>query len=275
MPRESRRLGAAEVPAFLGVTFGLTWGLAAALLLFPEPFAAFGPMGPTNPLFVLAVYAPAIAAIALILMRAGGSGLAAFLARLGLWRCHPGWYAAIVLGIPLLAIAAAFLNGNPSPLAPPATSWTELAGLIGIMVVLGPVEELGWRGFLLPALQQRYTPIRAGLIVGVVWGIWHIPAFLIADTPQSGWAFAPYFVAVVSVSVIMTALFNASGGSLLLAMLMHFQLNNPLLPDGQPFDAAVYALAALAVVFVFRDTALNPQHAASDVMPNRPSAIGR
>ena len=81
--------------------------------------------------------------------------------------------------------------------------------------------------------------------------IWHLPAFLIGGTPQSGWDFAPFFVGGTAISIIMTALFNNSRGSLLLPFLLHFQMNNPIWPDAQPWDN--YLLAVLAIVIVWID----------------------
>ena len=123
---------------------------------------------------------------------------------------------------------------------------------VAFMFVLGPVEELGWRGVALPLLQQRYTPIWAGLILGVIWSIWHLPAFYLGGTPQSEWAFIPFLIAATAVCVIMTPLFNSSGGSLILPMLMHWQLNNPIFPDAQPHDTILFVAAAVVIVILNR-----------------------
>ena len=240
-----------SVLLFLAITFGLTWGLASALLLFPDTLTYwFGPLEMTNPLFLLAVYAPAIAAFTLIGREAGVSGCREFVRRLALWRCHWLWYLFIIAGIPLLMWLAALLKGPVDTV--PFDTWQAGLTALGITLIVGPVEEFGWRGVLLPLLQRRLAPIYAGLTLGVIWGIWHLPAFLLSGTPQSNWDILPYMVALLSISVIMTALFNASEGSLLLAVLVHYQLNNPLLPDGQPYDTLTFTLAALLVIWIYR-----------------------
>lgn len=61
------------------------------------------------------------------------------------------------------------------------------------------------------------------------------------------WGFLPFFAGSVACSVILTALFNHARGSLLLAMLFHFQMNNPLWPDAQPYDMAVYVAAGVLI----------------------------
>ncbi|EPX81056.1 Abortive infection protein [Litoreibacter arenae DSM 19593] len=115
------------------------------------------------------------------------------------------------------------------------------------------MEEFGWRGLALPLLQRKMAPIWAGLLLGIIWGAWHLPAFFLSGTPQSAWGISPFIIGSIAVSVILTPLFNASGGSILLAALFHFQLNNPLWPDAQPYDTIFFVLAAAIVVWVNRD----------------------
>jgi len=253
---------------FFAVSFGLTWGIAALWVLFPDALASlFGDIGYTNPLFILAVYAPAIAAFALVLRHGGLGGLARFLGRLLLWRCHGGWYAFVILGIPALMYAAAAIQGALGDVSMPFDPWYAALPALAIALLVGPIEEFGWRGLALPLLQRRYAPFQAGLLLGIVWAVWHIPAFLVGGTPQDGWSFVPYFIAVVAASIIITALFNDARGSLLLAALVHFQLNNPLWPDAQPYDALTFTLAAVAVVWIRRDAMFTLDHAATQVVP--------
>ena len=130
--------------------------------------------------------------------------------------------------------------------------WGPLLGLLVLRMLTGPVEEFGWRGVLQPLLQRRMAPIWAGLLVGIVWGVWHIPAFFLSGTPQSAWGIMPFFVGAIAVSLIITAMFNASRGSLLLPVLVHVQLNNPIWPDAQPYDTVFFvALAVLAVALTW------------------------
>ncbi len=107
-------------------------------------------------------------------------------------------------------------------------------------------------GLALPLLQRRYSPFWASLILGVVWAIWHAPAFALSGTPQSAWSFGPFFLGLISITVIMTALFNASGGSLLIAILYHLNIMNPIFPDAQPWDSYLLAIAAVVIVFINR-----------------------
>ena len=120
-------------------------------------------------------------------------------------------------------------------------------------LLLGPMgEEFGWRGLALPLLQRRCSPFWASLILGVVWAIWHAPAFLMSGTPQSAWSFGPFFLGLIAVAVILTPLFNASRGSLLIAILYHLNIMNPIFPDAQPWDSYLLAIAAAVIVFINR-----------------------
>ena len=99
-----------------------------------------------------------------------------------------------------------------------------------------------------------------------MWGLWHVPAFLLSGTPQSAWSFGPFFLGVLALPVLVTPMFNAARGSLLIPVLFHFQLNNPIWPDAQPWDTLAFALAAVVVVVVHRKTMLARQAGATDVV---------
>ena len=97
----------------------------------------------------------------------------------------------------------------------PFPSWREALPALALALFLGPIEEFGWRGFALPLLQRRFVPFWAGLILGVIWALWHLPSFLISGMPQAAWSAGPYFLGIVVLSVILTPMFNASRGSLM------------------------------------------------------------
>lgn len=237
---------------FLAITFGLTWGLAALLFLFYDTIVAiFGEVSPTNPLFILAVYSPGIAGVFLIWRQYGLKGLARFFQRLTLVQMPIAWWIFLILGIPLLAYSGAALAGSirePFPYFP----WYQVFPTIAMALFLGPIEEFGWRGVVQPLLQQKFAPFWSGLILGSIWGIWHIPSFFISGTPQSAWEFGPYFLGIVAIAIILTPLFNVSRGSLLIAALFHFQMMNPVFPDAQPWDIYLFVAAAIFLVWLNR-----------------------
>ena len=258
---------------FLAITFGWAWALIGILILFPDQVTSvFGELSAANPLFMLAVYAPALAAFVLVIKHAGIAGLRRFLSRLFLWRVHWSWYAFLLAGIPLLYYFGAALKGNLFTAPFPLSSWHDVIPALAFMLVLGPIEEFGWRGFALPLLQQRYAPIWAGLILGTIWGAWHLPAFFLSGVPQSAWPFLPFFIGSIAVGVIVTPLFNASGGSILLPLLFHWQLNNPVFPDAAPHDTVFFVMAAGVVVFANRTAMFRCDGAITEVIPRRSSA---
>lgn len=244
---------------FLVLSFGLTWGLAVVFVLFGEQVeSVFGPLSMANPLFLLAVYAPALVAFVLVIRDTGWGGLVRFLDRLLIWRVHPGWYLLAIFAPPVLMTLSAWLGGGLAEWSYPYTSVGALLAAFSLTLMAGPVEELGWRGLMLPLLQQRFSPVVAGLVLGLVWALWHVPAFLLSGTPQSGFDFLPFVVGTVSIALIMTMMFNATSGSLLLPVLMHFQLNNPLTPDGQPLDAVAFLVLAIGLIWFYRSSAFKP-----------------
>lgn len=254
--------------AYLLVSFGLCWSIVGLLLLFPDQLeSVFGPLGIGNPLFILAVYSPAIAAFGLVIRHGGPTGLRRFLSRLLLWRCHWGWYVYLILGIPLLFYGGAAMKGTLfDPL--PFDSAGELLMVFGLMLFLGPVEEFGWRGVALPLLQQRFAPFWAGLVLGLLWAIWHLPAFYLGGSPQSDWSFPAFLIGSTAAGVVLTPMFNAGRGSLLLPILYHWQLINPMLPDAQPHDTLMFVAAAIVVTWIHRDTMLRKgDHAVTAVIP--------
>ncbi len=257
---------------FFAITFGLAWSMIGLLILFPgQVESIFGELSASNPLFMLAVYSPAIAAFVLVTRVAGLSGLRRYLSRLLLWRVHWGWYLFLIVGVPILFFAGSVLKGNLADWEFPFTTWQATVAALGFMLVLGPIEEFGWRGLALPLLQRRFAPIWAGLILGVFWGLWHLPAFFLSGVPQSAWSFTPFLVGSIAIGVIVTPLFNSSRGSILLPLLLHWQLNNPIFPDAAPHDTAFFVLAAIVVTILNRRTMFDREEAVIEVIPLPPA----
>jgi membrane protease YdiL (CAAX protease family) len=225
----------------------------ALFMLFADQFTAiFGEMSATNPFFLLAVYAPGLSGIFLVWRHYGLKGVVSFFQRLTLWRAPVQWWLFLLLGIPAIVYAAAAINGTISDPFP-FSSWYLVFPALVQSLLLGPMgEEFGWRGLALPLLQRRLAPFWASIILGVVWAFWHAPAFFMSGTPQSAWSFGPFFLGLISITVILTPLFNASRGSLSIAILYHLNMMNPIFPDAQPWDNFLFAMAAAVIVFLNR-----------------------
>jgi membrane protease YdiL (CAAX protease family) len=255
---------------FVLISFGLAWGVLGLYLFLPEPMeAVFGRITGNHPLFFLAVYAPAIAAFVLVARYGGLPGLGRFLGRVSLWRCSRAWYAFLIVGIPLIFIGGSALNGNLFHQPFPFASVQGLILALVLAAIKGPIEEFGWRGLALPLLQRKLAPAWAGLVLGVVWGVWHTPAFLLGGTQQSEWSFAAFFAGCLAISVIATALFNRSRGSILLSAFFHFSLMNPIFPDAQPYDTYLLGVVATLVVWWNRKDMFSKDGAVRDVLSHQ------
>ncbi len=253
---------------FVVTTFAVTWGTVGFWILLPELAVAwFGEISGSHPAFFLATWGPAIAGVVVVFGYAGAAGLKHFFARLLLWRCPVGWALFLALGVPLVFVAGSLIKGGPN-LAPVLSEGLGVVFLAALLFLfLGPIEELGWRGVAQPLLQRHMAPIWAGLLIGATWGLWHLPAFYLSGTLQSGWSFTPFFIGNVALAVVVTPLFNAARGSILLPMLFHWQLINPIWPDAQPWDTWLFVGVAIVVVWANRATMFSRAGAAIDVAP--------
>jgi uncharacterized protein len=229
----------------------------------------FGQLTGNHPLFFLAVYAPAIAAFTLVARNGGIASLRRFLGRALLWRCSIIWYAFLLLGIPLIFYCGAALKGTLFEDPFPFDAIKSLFVALAFAAIKGPVEEFGWRGFALPLLQRKFAPFWASLILGGIWGFWHLLAFLLSGTQQSEWTFAPFFLGCIALSVIVTTLFNASQGSILLSVFFHFLVMNPIFPDAQPYDTYLFLGAGVLVVWFNRKAMFTKEAAIVEVIPRR------
>ncbi len=122
----------------------------------------------------------------------------------------------------------------------PILSWTfPVSVLASIFLDIGGVtEETGWRGFALPLLQTRMTPLAATIIIGTMWGVWHFPArpdILAGDYGLWGGALllAILVVRFVILSVVMTYFYNRVGGSTIIAIAMHGLHNDSVFLQGR------------------------------------------
>ena len=171
---------------FLLIAFGLAWGILALFIFLPDRMTALvGELTGEHPLFFLAVWSPGIAAFLIVAFRGGAGGLRRYLGRMLLWRCSKAWWVFLLLGIPLFFYGGSALKGNLFTEPLPFASFQALMAVLLLTAIKGPVEEFGWRGVALPLLQQKFAPFWAGLILGIIWGFWHLPVFLLSGTPKA------------------------------------------------------------------------------------------
>ncbi|MGZ4983472.1 MAG: CPBP family intramembrane glutamic endopeptidase [Chthoniobacterales bacterium] len=170
---------------------------------------------------------PLVAGIIITAIAYGRTGLREFFSRMVRWRVGLHWYAVVLLLPPLLCLIGAALtlsltNHSRIPF-PSSDQLRELPDrFIFILLFIGLGEEPGWRGFALPQLQVKHSPMKASLILAPLWAIWHLP--LMGN--EFPWPVVPAFLlSVLGGTFMLTWLFNGTGGSVLLAMLFHATIN--------------------------------------------------
>jgi membrane protease YdiL (CAAX protease family) len=171
-----------------------------------------------------ALWSMTLPLLAVIAARGGRPALVDLWGRLTRWRVSPWAYAA-ALGAPVLLGAAsagvAVALGARSPVG-------QLMSLPGALVYLvyGTglfllTEELAWRGVLLPRLQERMTSLVAAVVVGLVWGLWHLPLLLVPGQHDHGLPLLGFLLLIVPTSVMVTALVATARGSVVVAAAFH------------------------------------------------------
>jgi membrane protease YdiL (CAAX protease family) len=187
------------------------------------------PQGATQ----LGAVSASLAGFVLAAVEGRTGGVRELLGRFMIWRVSIQWWAFALLFPIIPSVAALYLF---SLLGGPAVDWSGLGPLFSVVpmiviltILAGMGEEFGWRGFALPRLQARYNALVASIMVGVLWGLWHIPLYFVDGTVQYEWrleaGLAPavlgYTVFVIAWSIQYTWLFNNTRGSVLLAAVMH------------------------------------------------------
>lgn len=169
------------------------------------------------------------------------------------------WYLVIFLMIPTISILASLLSGywnSPSFLSNKLHSLF----LFIIVVPLVPVlEELGWRGYVLDRLQEKYSSLNSSIILGIVWGFWHLPAFFLpggalSAMPFGSFTFWLYMITIIELSICFTWIYNNTGRSTLAAILFHIALeissNHGLVPYDQPEHLYNVALWSIIIICI-------------------------
>ena len=247
------------ITSFFGLTFAFTWfwwGLVYALNLSMSagyiPFL-IGAAGPTLMAFVVsAVYG-------------GRQEVGALWKRIRLWRVGLIWYL-VALFVPTLIVLGGIglhlLFGGALPdFKLLSQQWFLIPiALITGMFLGGPFEEeFGWRGFAIVQLQKRYNALTASVIVGGLWGLWHLPAFLIPWSSQHNIPMVLFLLHDIALAVLFTWIFNNTGGSIWMAMVAHaaFNLTITILPitpsaagSTRPLAFAVALMYAIAIAVV-------------------------
>jgi membrane protease YdiL (CAAX protease family) len=170
---------------------------------------------------------PSTVAIVLVAVVHGKAGVRKLLRRLLMWRVGVGWWVALVLlsTLALVAVGLSVLFGGDTPDIDVTIPGAVILFLFAIFPGSAGGEEIGWRGFALPHLQADRSALGASVVLGVVWGVWHLPLYLTGADIRPLSLFAPWVLIAVGASVIYTWMYNGTGGSLLIVVLFHAASN--------------------------------------------------
>ena len=138
----------------------------------------------------------------------------------------------LLFGANLLAVATGLPYEQNEYLQLPVTTWFPLmfVKLFTVAILTGGNEEHGWRGVLLPILQERFSPLQATLLVALVWEPWHLPFTIdvLSDNPNMIPVLIGRMVFILPIAFLMTFVYNASGGSIFLCVLLHACFNTQI-----------------------------------------------
>ncbi len=219
------------------IAYAGAWLLTMPLALSVDgagllPFSS--PLSPLVAITVSAFTGPLLAAFVMTGVSEGRAGIGRLLRRMVLWRVGLRWYLFALVGIPvILMLGAVVMPGALASFQMLALWWVWFYpfALAAAFLGYGLSDEPGWRGFALPRLQRLHGPLVGSLILGPLWGLWHLPLFLWPtwNTPPN---FPPTFLDIVffvltsiALSIVYTWVFNNTKGSVFMVMWLHSSQN--------------------------------------------------
>lgn len=222
-----------SLPVFFLSAYALMWACFFSVAFFVPAKSVAGQF-----LLLLGAFAPGISAVWLSARAGGRAGVQRLLRPILKWQVGARWYLFALVYIAVIKLVAALIHRGVTG------TWPGF-GTEGLLVVMGGIlistpfqagEEVGWRGYALPRLAQRFGLAGASLLLGLVWAFWHLPQFFIREADTYGQSFALYALQVVALSVAIAWLWARTKGSLLLPMLLHAAVNNSkdIVPSALP-----------------------------------------
>jgi membrane protease YdiL (CAAX protease family) len=236
-------------------TFGYLWLIVVPLNL-PDPLKA------------LAAAGPPISAFLILAIISGKPGVLCLLRRYVHWRVGVRWYLVTLVGVQVLMLVAyVVVPGGLADFVAPDWSFVPFylsEAAVTLFLAGGPLlEEGGWRGFALPRLQRLHGPLVGTIILGALWSLWHGWVFvgpLAITGPDATFvsvstAFVLFTIGLIGLSIVMTWVLNNCGGSVLMAILLHWAFDmGPtfvrFFPSTTPYYVPLsYQGMGLAIVF--------------------------
>jgi uncharacterized protein len=196
---------------------------------------------------------PTLSAFIMTATTEGRAGVRRLLGRLVLWRVGIRWHLFALIGVPLIILLGTMVYSmelpNLAALGGPSYLLGYLASFALVTVLGGPLlEEVGWRGFALARMESLHGPLLASVILGVLWALWHLPEFLVPSWAASSGgggilSITLFIVFAITVTVVITWVFNNTRASVLLAILVHSSIDTFTIPLAAIFPAWAIASA--------------------------------
>ncbi len=240
------------VGLYLLLSFALSWAWAWPLAL-SDAIVTRGDGWPTH---FPALFGPAIAAVLVTAWTTGRAGLVDLIMRMVRWRFPLCWWAVTVSPLAFLAVALIVQSVVGDLVAPRDFGrYTGLPSMSVLVVVTLAVvlngfgEEIGWRGFAVPALIPRFGALGAALVITPVWALWHLPYFFLLESYESFNAFTivGFLIGLAYGSVVLTWLYLGTGGSILAVAIWHGLFNMATATAGAT-DIIASTVSALVIV---------------------------
>jgi membrane protease YdiL (CAAX protease family) len=179
-------------------------------------------------LIFIGAISPGLVAILFTAKTQGAEGVKLLIGKISFKNTRVMWYVFALTFFALIKSLAAlvfFLLYDSWPQFG-TTSWDVMLGAITISMWAQAGEEIGWRGYALPLMSKKIGLAKAGILLGIIWAIWHLPLFYIAAADTYNQSFPLYLLQVTGLSVIMAWLFWKVDGNLLPLMVFHAAINN-------------------------------------------------
>jgi membrane protease YdiL (CAAX protease family) len=253
---------------YFALAYAFSWVVAIPLAASAQGWVSWS-LPPS--LHYLTGYGPLLAAFITVALVEGKSGVRDLVRRMTQWRARPAWWFVALSPIVLYGLAVITLRVLRGTWSDPGVlGRLNFLPDLGVgafllwLVTFGLGEEPGWRGFALPTLQHRHSALTATLILAAFWICWHLPSFLYLGTYMKlGLSVLPMFsLGIAAGAIVLTWLFNGSGGSVLLTAVAHASLNFVTAsPDLDPAISAIISTAvmvwAVVVVVVWKPANLS------------------
>ncbi len=211
---------------FFALTYVLSWSIWIVLMVA----SAYVSEGLITILRLFGVLMPAASAVILTFLSSGRPGEGQLFARFKIWRFGAKWWLLAILVYPIILVLSGILynlyDAQSTLNILPISIGNIIANAI-FLSIASVGEEVGWRGVALPALQNKFSPFKSSLILGLLWSAWHLPFWLLIGTlSQFGSVyFAMNFLFIVPTTFFVTWIFNNTKGSLLLPTVFHVVFN--------------------------------------------------